>query len=622
MLSKVYGHILVSKKSPNLPEVVSYTSGTTPVRMRAKNKRTKKPVSKPAPDRQVSDEAIDPDGGSDGFIERIYGRHSKWFVTAVLVFGCILIYFQVREFQFVNFDDNNYVYNNPHVTGGLNRENVRWAFSAFFAANWHPLTWLSHQLDATLFGLDAGSHHLVNALVHTINSVLLFFLLRKLTGSTWKRAIVAAIFAFHPAHVESVAWVSERKDVLSTLFGLLCIWFYDDYARAKNRTRNYVLMLVCFVLSLLAKPMMVTLPFVLLLLDLWPLNRIEKLQWNQIRPLLIEKVPLFALVIGSCVMTFLAQRAGGAVMALDYLPISSRVINAIIAYTQYIGMLFYPLNLGGWYPYKEEGYPLWQIAGSVALLIAISTFAVLSFRRRKFLLVGWLWFLGMLVPVIGLVQVGRQSHADRYTYLPFIGLSIAVVWLAAAALEKWKINKDLITAGVFIILIAMGLLCFRQVSYWRDNESFYRQTLAVTEKNYLFEQNYCQYLIESDRLDEAEVQCRNSIKHNITPYANSWVSLGLLEMKRKNYEAALKDFEIASRLRPSDIVSFSNYINALIALDRLDEAAEKTRLIRGSEIAEELKNPYLYSLFSQISYRFAQSGQPDKAIENAPWRRN
>jgi hypothetical protein len=590
--------------------------------MRAKNKRTKKPVSKPAPDRQVSDEAIDPDGGSDGFIERIYGRHSKWFVTAVLVFGCILIYFQVREFQFVNFDDNNYVYNNPHVTGGLNRENVRWAFSAFFAANWHPLTWLSHQLDATLFGLDAGSHHLVNALVHTINSVLLFFLLRKLTGSTWKRAIVAAIFAFHPAHVESVAWVSERKDVLSTLFGLLCIWFYDDYARAKNRTRNYVLMLVCFVLSLLAKPMMVTLPFVLLLLDLWPLNRIEKLQWNQIRPLLIEKVPLFALVIGSCVMTFLAQRAGGAVMALDYLPISSRVINAIIAYTQYIGMLFYPLNLGGWYPYKEEGYPLWQIAGSVALLIAISTFAVLSFRRRKFLLVGWLWFLGMLVPVIGLVQVGRQSHADRYTYLPFIGLSIAVVWLAAAALEKWKINKDLITAGVFIILIAMGLLCFRQVSYWRDNESFYRQTLAVTEKNYLFEQNYCQYLIESDRLDEAEVQCRNSIKHNITPYANSWVSLGLLEMKRKNYEAALKDFEIASRLRPSDIVSFSNYINALIALDRLDEAAEKTRLIRGSEIAEELKNPYLYSLFSQISYRFAQSGQPDKAIENAPWRRN
>lgn len=586
--------------------------------MKSKKKKgpSRKPVINDSQPDNAKIHASDPPPAP--FLERMYGGQSKWFIAFILVFGCVLTYFQVKGFHFINFDDNQYVYNNPHVTGGLTWENIKWAFTAFHAANWHPLTWMSHQLDASLFGgLSAGYHHLTNAFLHAVNSVLLFFTVRKLTGATWMSGIVAAIFAFHPAHVESVAWVSERKDVLSTVFWILTIWFYAKYAREEKKARNYFLVLICFTLGLMAKPMLVTLPFVLLLLDFWPLERIEKPTWAKLYPLLLEKLPLFALAAGSSVMTFFAQRSGNAVMALENLPVSSRVINAVVAYARYVVMLFYPINLGGWYPYQEEGYPLWQIGGSALLLIGITLFAVWSAYRKKYFLVGWLWFVGTLVPVIGLVQVGRQSHADRYTYLPFIGLSIALVWLAAAWIERLKINKDLVSAAVFIVLIALGLLSYRQVSFWHDSESFYKQTLAVTRKNYLFEQNYCQILLEADRIEEAEVQCRNSIANMPSPYPNSFLSLGLIEMKKKNYEEAMNNFEIASRLRPYDIIAFSNYINTFIALGRFDEAAEKTRLMKESDIADDLKNPYLFPLYSQISYGFAQKNETAKAIENA-----
>jgi tetratricopeptide (TPR) repeat protein len=585
--------------------------------MKSKKKKgaIRKPqVNDPQPDTDTI-EAVQPE--PEPFLERMYGSQSKWLIAFVLIFGCVIIFFQLWSFQFINFDDNSYIYGNPHVNGGLTWENIKWAFTAFHSANWHPITWLSHQLDSTLFGIRAGYHHLDSAFIHTVNSVLLFFTLRKLTGATWKSGIVAAIFAFHPAHVESVAWVSERKDVLSTLFFILTLWFYGKYAAGEKKPLSYFLVILCFALGLMSKPMLVTLPFVLFLLDLWPLERFKKFDWANFRPLLVEKLPLFALSAGSSVMTFFAQRSGGAVMALENLPVSSRVINAIISYAKYVVMLFYPVGLGGWYPYREEGFPLWEIAASAALLVGVTAFAVWSFYRKKYFLVGWLWFLGTLVPVIGLVQVGRQSHADRYTYLPFIGLSIAGVWLAAWGIEKLKLNKDLVSAAAILILIVLGVLCFRQVSFWRDNESFYKQTLAVTEKNYLFEQNYCQYLLESDRLEEAEIQCRNSIANMPQPYPNSFLSLGLIEMKKKNYEEALKDFEIASRLRPNDIMAFSNYINALIALDRFDEAAEKTRLMKESDIADEVKNPYLLPLYSQVSFGFAGKKEIAKAIEYA-----
>lgn len=580
------------------------------------SKKTKKaPAQVEAPERRksVEDEAREPAAGNNAsFLERMYGEQSKWLIPIVLAFGCVIIYYQTKGFDFINFDDPAYVYKNRYVSGGLTWENIKWAITAFHSANWHPLTWLSHQLDNSLFGLNAGNHHLVNALLHTVNSILLFFTIRKLTGSTWKSGVVAAIFAFHPAHVESVAWISERKDVLSTLFWLLTIWFYAGYGKG-NKIRNYVLAFLCFAIGLTAKPMLVTLPFVLLLLDFWPLQRIEKLSFRNVLPLVVEKVPFFLLVVGSSIMTFLAQRSGGAVMALDFLPFSSRVINAVVSYVRYVLMLFYPVGLGGWYPYIETGFPLWQILLSALLLLTITAAALWWAYSRRYIFVGWFWYVGTLVPVIGLVQVGRQSHADRYTYLPYIGLSIMLVWLIGEVVEKYRVNKDVVAAVTIMAMIAFSILSFRQVSYWQNNETFYSRTLAVTERNFLFEQNYCQFLLEADRLDEAEYQCRNSTSHNPT-YANGWLSLGLIQMKQKKYSDALDSFEVASRLRPADVPSFSNYINALIALERYDEAAEKTDLMAASDLPAEHVTPYLIPLYGQLSYIYAGKNEIEKAI--------
>lgn len=555
----------------------------------------------------------DKTGNSESFLERTYGDQSKWLIPIVLIFGCVVIYYQTKSFDFVNFDDPSYVYKNKYVLGGLTWENIKWAFTAFHSANWHPLTWLSHQLDISLFGLNAGSHHLVNVLLHTANSILLFFTIRKLTGSTWKSGVVAAIFAFHPAHVESVAWVSERKDVLSTLFWLLTVWFYTKYGKEEKSLKNYILAFLCCAIGLTAKPMLVTLPFVLLLLDFWPLERLDKISLKAVMPLLIEKIPFFLLVFGSSVLTFIAQRGGGAVITLEFLPYSSRLINAIISYARYIGMAFYPVGLGGWYPYSETGYPLWQILISCALLVFVTGASIWWFYSKRYLFVGWFWYVGTLVPVIGLVQVGRQSHADRYTYIPYIGLTIMLVWLVAGLTEKLKINKDVIGVAVLVFLVAFSVLSFRQVSYWRNNETFYTRTLAVTERNYLFEQNYCQYLLEGERIEEAEIQCRNSIANKST-YSNAWLSLGLIQMKQKKYSDALESFEIASRLRPADVPSFSNYINALIALERYDEAAQKTDLMAASDLPAEQVTPYLIPLYGQLSFIYAGKNEIEKAI--------
>lgn len=562
----------------------------------------------PEPEQEVSDANV-------SFLDRTYGQRARWFIAIALVFGCVLIYFQVSGFQFINFDDNVYVYNNQPVLGGLSWESLKWAFTSFHASNWHPVTWLSHQLDMTLFGLRPGYHHLTNVFLHALNSVLLFFTIRLMTGATWKSGVVAAIFAFHPAHVESVAWVAERKDVLSTMFWLLTTWFYIRYARGEGkRATNCCLVPVFFTLGLMAKPMLVTLPFVFLLMDYWPLARIIKLDLKTIWSLVGEKLPLFCLAAASSVVTYFVQKTTGAVVALDFLPVSQRIANAIVAYAKYVLMMFYPADLGGWYPYKEQGLPGWQVALAAIVIGAISLAAVLIKDRKRYFFVGWFWFIGTLVPVIGLVQVGRQSHADRYTYIPFIGLSIAIVWLAAAWVEKARLNKDAVTVVVMAILVLFGIMSFRQAGYWRNNEKFFTRTLAVTEKNYLFEQNYCEYLSEQDRLDEAEVQCRNSIT-NHSNYSNSWLSLGVIEMKRGNYEEARKDFEVASRLRPGDIVTFSNYINALLALDRLDEAAEKISLISSSAIPDAEKNPYLTPLYRVLSLKFAGKGETEKAID-------
>jgi tetratricopeptide (TPR) repeat protein len=572
--------------------------------------------NKPEKISQYQDTAKRPSEGTHLFIiDRLYGENAKWLIAAVLVLGCVAIYFQTSDYAFVNLDDNEYVYRNPQVLSGLSWQSMKWAFSTFHAANWHPLTWISLEFISSVFGTSARAFHVANLAFHTFNSVFLYFLIFRLSRSSWKSALVAAIFAFHPAHVESVAWVAEHKDVLSTAFFLLTCWFYVSYTRAERPRLNYFLAIIAFTLGLMAKPMLVTMPFILLLLDYWPLERLSSFSWKELRPLIVEKIPLFCLTVISSIATFQAQKAGGAVVELTHISLSDRVSNSILSYLWYIATFFYPVRLGGWYPFSDQGFSVWQVTLAAAVLIAISLYVIYERDSRKYLVTGWFWFIGALVPVIGFVQVGRQAHADRYTYIPYIGLSIVIVWLAPEIVDRFKINVNFVGALAAAILLVSGILSFRQVGVWKDSESFYRHTLAVTSRNYLFEQNYCQFLLDAERLDEAETQCRNSIANN-AEYANAWNSLGIIRMKKGDYDEARADFEKASRLRPANLEMYSNYINSLIALEQLDEAENKVNMIANSNTSQDVTAPYLFSLYRALGFAFAQKGDKTRASDN------
>lgn len=569
----------------------------------------------PAPD--GADTAADEteDGmGQTSFLERLYGEQAKWLIPFALVVGCVMIYFQVYRFDFINFDDNLYVYKNNVVQEGLSWGGTIWAFTTFHATNWHPLTWLSHQLDATLFGIEPGYHHLMSAVYHTINSVVLFFTMRLLTGTTWRSAMVAAIFAFHPGHVESVAWVSERKDLLSAFFFFLTVCAYVKYVKEDNPGKWYAIVLAFFAFGLMAKPMLVTVPFVLLLLDYWPLKRIDKFGSKQIGRLFVEKIPLFLMVIASSITTFKAQKEGGAVVPLETMSMDLRVINSILSYVKYLGTLFYPVNLAGWYPHQET-YPWWQTVGALLIIGGVTFYALKHLKDKKYLMVGWLWYLGMLVPVIGLVQVGGQSYADRYTYLPFIGLSIMLVWLISDWVERFNINRDAVSAAAIILMIALGALSFRQAAFWKDTETFYQHTLAITERTFIFEQNYCNYLLRMNRLDEAEVQCRNSIKHNPT-YVSAYVSLGVVLMQKGENEEGLKSFETAWRLQPDDVQAYANWVNALISLRRYDEAEKAIVTLENWQGNRAEIDERLYKVYKMIAFSYGQEGNTEKAINH------
>jgi hypothetical protein len=360
----------------------------------------------------------------------------------------LLAYMQVINIDFINYDDGLYVVENPHIKGNLTLENIIWAFSTGYAANWHPLTWLSHMLDFGVYGLNPMGHHWTNLQIHIANSILLFLFFKYLTGVLWRSAIVAALFAIHPLHVESVAWVAERKDVLCTFFWILSMWAYAGYVRHPQK-KYYVLLIILFILGLMAKPMIVTLPFVLLLLDFWPLSRFQYMLHRQQIPifkviacLVREKIPLFILSAVSSLITFFVQQHGGAVSSIEYLPLMARVTNAIVSYTVYIGKMIWPLHLAVLYPLREW-YPL-QVMMSGLLLLVLSGLAILYRRRFPYLITGWFLYLGTLVPVIGLVQVGIQRMADRYTYVPLIGLFIIVAWGMTDILAKWRYQKTVV----------------------------------------------------------------------------------------------------------------------------------------------------------------------------------
>src|SRR5262249_12825276 len=416
----------------------------------------------------------------------------KLLVAAGLAALTLASYWGVNRNSFVSYDDDVYVVNNDHVKQGLSWENVKWAFTSTSAANWHPLTWMSHVVDCQLFGLNPARHHVTSLLIHVANAVLLFWVLQIMTGAVWRSAFVAALFAVHPIAVESVAWIAERKNLLSTLFWLLAIWAYARYAR-KPASARYSLVLVCFALALMSKPMAVTLPFTLLLLDYWPLARLRKsaagstfdkkvkvkksekqsdtLQSYPSRSakrLVVEKTPLLLMAIAAGAVTVYAQRAGGAVATIEKFPIFLRVQNALVSYAVYLLNAVWPARLAVFYPYPRNGLPVWHMGLAAVVVVSITALAVWRRQQSKYA-VGWFWYLGTLVPVIGLVQVGLQSRADRYAYVPFVGLFMAVVWAASEWASARPVRQQRLAVAGVAVVIALVIVTRVQTSYWQNS---------------------------------------------------------------------------------------------------------------------------------------------------------
>jgi len=486
-----------------------------------------------------------------------------WFLAAVLALVTSGVYWQVRTHDFVNFDDLDYVSANPAVQAGLKWESVRWAFTQVHSSNWHPVTWLSHMMDCQLFGVKPAGHHLTNVFFHVANTLLLFRLLQRLTGALWRGAMVAALFALHPLHVESVAWVAERKDVLSTFFGLLTLLAYGRYAQrqastAKCRMPYYFAALVIFALGLMSKPMLVTWPFVMLLLDVWPLKRVpgpksdstvnlSRTTWSR---LIVEKLPFFALSIASCIVTVIVQRLAGATISTEALPIEYRLAQAPVACLRYLSKTLWPEHLAVFYPYEVLTWSSPWVLGATVLLIAITAAALAQLRRRPFLSVGWFWFLGTLVPVIGLVQVGRQAIADRYTYIPLIGVFVAIVWLAAELTQRWNVPRAFRFMIAATVLLACGTVTARQLTSWRNTASLASHAAAVTTGNYMAHAQLAATLTEAGKYDEALMQCRRALE--LRPnFVEALNTLAAIHVRQTNYAAAIAGFQEAIRCDPT-----------------------------------------------------------------------
>lgn len=405
----------------------------------------------------------------------------------VLLAVILWIFWPVTDHPFINYDDPDYITENPHVRAGLTPAGIRWALTSIDAGNWHPLTWLSHMTDVSLFGLDPGGHHFMGLLLHAAGTLALFALLRTMTGAVWRSVLASALFALHPLHVESVAWAAERKDVLSGLLGMLTLWAYARYA-GRPAIGRYLPVLICFALGLTAKPMLVTLPLVMLLLDAWPLQRFSLSRdggprpLKGILPLIGEKTPLLLLSVAAGMVTVVAQHAAGAMGPISVYTLHIRLGNALVAYAAYLVKTLWPVHLGIFYPHPGMP-PAWQVAGSAAVLGLISILSVRHVRRRPYLLVGWLWYLITLLPVIGLIQVGAQAMADRYTYLPLIGIFVACAWAAGDLAVRWPLSRWAVWTTAAAVLVAACLLTRQQLALWRDEIVLYRHTLAITAES-------------------------------------------------------------------------------------------------------------------------------------------
>lgn len=494
----------------------------------------------------------------------------------------LIPYWQTGDFDFAHMDDEDYVTRNPTIRAGMTIDGTVRAFTEFGLANWHPLTWLSHMLDVELYGLDPRGHHWTSVQLHIVNILLLFCLLQQMTGALWRSALVAVFFGLHPLHVESVAWVAERKDVLSTFFWLLTLIAYTRYVK-QPRLYRYLLFVFLFVLGLMAKPMLVTLPFVMLLLDVWPLKRIgpapasgsmdESLirRMRRFLPLLTEKIPLFILVTGSCIVTFLAQKMGGAVGSLEIITPGMRIINALSAYLTYLEKTIWPYPLVIFYPHPGAEVSNAHGLGAACVILCISVIAIRLWQRVPYLGVGWFWYLGTLVPVIGLVQVGSQSMADRYTYIPLIGIFIIATWGAYDLLKKNQFHKPILVSAVGVLLSILTIGTYHQVGHWKNSVTLFKHATETTENNWLAYNNLGTALDLNGKLDEAVVSFEEAL--SISPeYVDALFNLGMALYKQGDRESAADYYQKALKRNPDHLGSHLNLAALLAEKEQVSEA--------------------------------------------------
>ena len=521
------------------------------------------------------------------------------FICLWLALVTRLVYEPVFHAQFIGFDDPNYVTANPHVLSGITLANLRWAFVTTHTGNWQPLTWISLMLDSQFFGPRAGAFHAVNLLLHVANTLLLFLWLHHATGAKWRGALVAALFALHPLHVESVAWITERRDMLSTLFWMLALFGYTDYAKT-GRVSRYFIALLLFGIGLMAKPMLVSLPCVLLLLDYWPLRRFAERGTFR---LLIEKLPFLAFSIASSAVTLLVTREQ-AMTPLDTVPIFLRAENAALAYTAYIGKMFWPAGLAVIYPYNLHPSPVHALVSLAALMIA--SVAVISTRRSKpYLFTGWFWFLVTLAPVIGIIQVGLQAMADRWTYIPFIGLFIILAWGGWEASSLLRIPRFVQALGVSIALALCAWLTRAQLRYWHDSIALFQHAANVTVENGVAEANLGLALAEQGRYDEAIAHYKTALQSQ--PRAIIWNNLGQALVATGKLEEAINAFQNALRLNPSFSSAHRNLALALVRTGRQQES-----LIHfGDAVRLEPENA---SMHNNYAIMLSRAGRTDEAI--------
>jgi Flp pilus assembly protein TadD len=501
-----------------------------------------------------------------------HDRSNPWLLAAVAIFlGAIvwIIFGQTLHHGFINFDDGDYVVKNARVNRGLSIDGILWAFTHSHAGNWHPLTWISHMIDCQIFGLNPAGHHAVNVGIHGLTSILLFLVLRQMTRFTWRSAFVAAVFAIHPLHVESVAWVAERKDVLSGLFFVLTIAAYVRYVR-KGGLAGYALVMVLFACGLMCKPMLVSLPFILLLLDYWPLRCFDQPGATPGR-LIIEKIPLMVVGAASAVATIFAQSA--AIQPVTRFPFTLRLGNAAIAVVDYLRQTFWPVDLAVFYPWDSARIGLVSVVVSVAIVVVVSI-AVILLRKRRYLLTGWFWFLIMLGPVIGILQVGNQARADRYTYLPQIGVIILLTWAVADLVARWRVARYAVALLGALVLVPLGWAARNQTTFWQDSEQLWAHALACTTANTVAEENLGQALYEKGQIDEA-----------------------------------LNHFYAALRIEPNDAIAHGALGGILLGIARRDEAFE--HLKRSLEL-----NPKQASVHSTLGVALLDAGQPQESLKH------